>query len=384
MIRRIPALTLVVCSWSAAQTAPQYEELDRRLLHIETERIHGNLAAAETQVAAVEADIQRAEGPGFRLAAALRLHGLLRDDADRAREAIPFYERALALLRAQSGATTVPVALVQGNLAGSLADMGKFDQALSLSGEAIRMLDAAGQRDGAPYAVALSAHAMALHGLGRNIDALRDLRAAASILQRVDLPDNPHLALVTEGIGACLFDLGYAQQAEAAQRQARDLRVKIFGPNSLSVAVSTNNLAVMLAREQRYSEGRQLLEQAVQVIEQLGEARIQRLDVVLGNLGRLYAQEAHSNRALYAKAEDAFRRQLAIEERLYGDSDVRVSATLESLGEVLYSQRSYNEAGRLYGRGLALQQSLLGASNPAARAAAKRYSVLAKKMTAAR
>ena len=56
--------------------------------------------------------------------------------------------------------------------------------------------------------------------------------------------------------------------------------------------------------------------------------------------------------------------ELAIEEGIFGESDVRVSPTLEMLGEILYRERAYNEAGRLYGRGLALQQAVLGGSDP--------------------
>ena len=382
MNRRIPALTLFVCSWCAAQTAPPSQELDRRLMQVETDREQGRLAAAEPLVTQLERDVERVEGPGQRLAAVLREHGLLRDDADRPREAIPYYERALAMLRALPDLPAPSVALVIANLAGSHSDAGDFDQALSLSAEAMAMLEAAGQKDTPVYAVAQSAHGFALHGLGRIAEALRNLRASLSILQRMDQPKNPQLAVVAEGIGACLFDLGYTSQAEASERQALDIRMAFFGPDSLPVAISNNNLGVMLAREQRFSEGQQLLERSAQSLERIGEDEIRRLDSVLGNLGRVYVQQARNTRSFYGKAEDIFRRQLAIEERIFGDSDVRESATLESLGEVLYRERSYNEAGQLYGRGVALQKAALGPADPAAVAAARRYSVLAKKMSA--
>jgi hypothetical protein len=103
---------------------------------------------------------------------------------------------------------------------------------------------------------------------------------------------------------------------------------------------------------------------------------------VLGNLGAVYYEEARNNSTLYAKADEVYRRKLAIEERMLGPSDVHMAATLEMLGEVLYCERAYDEAGRVYGRGLAIQKAAFGPADPKTKAAAKRYSALVKKMTA--
>ncbi|MGO9258269.1 MAG: hypothetical protein ACLQU1_18430 [Bryobacteraceae bacterium] len=85
-------MPFLVCSWCAAQATQDSEELDRRLHLVEAERSHGRLTVAESMLADVQAEIERTEGPGFLLAAALREHGLLRDDEGRSDEAIPFYD----------------------------------------------------------------------------------------------------------------------------------------------------------------------------------------------------------------------------------------------------------------------------------------------------
>src|ERR1700735_3469934 len=133
MIRRVTAVPFLVCWWCSAQAAQDSEELNRRLYLVEAERSHGRLAAAESMLANVQADIERTEGSGIRLAVALKEHGLLRDDAGRPEEAIPFYERALALVRAHPAASPVTVGLLLANLASSHADRGDSDLALSLS-----------------------------------------------------------------------------------------------------------------------------------------------------------------------------------------------------------------------------------------------------------
>jgi tetratricopeptide (TPR) repeat protein len=382
MMRRITAVLFLVCSWCAAQVTQDSGYLDPRLRLVEAERSHGRLASAESMLANVQAEIERTEGSGFLLAVALREHGLLCDDEGRPEEAIPFYERALAVVRAQPGSSPVTVGLLLSNLASSHADRGDPGAALSLSTEAMALLRASVDRTDPAFAVSLYTHGVALHSLGRNAEALRDEREALDIWRQGADPDYLQLALIHETIAACLADLGFGNQAEAAEREALAIRSKNLEPNSLGVAASLNNLGVMLAREQRFSEARQTLESAALIFEQFGESEQQRLTAVLGNLGGVYFTQARNSAQLYAKAEEVYRRKLAIEERILGPSDLRMAATLEMLGEVLYCERAYNEAERIYGRGLAIQQAAFGPADPKTRAAAKRYSALVKKMKA--
>jgi tetratricopeptide (TPR) repeat protein len=252
--------------------------------------------------------------------------------------------------------------------------------ALSLSTQAMTLLLASVDRTHPEFAVSLYAHGVALHSLGRNAEALRDQREALDIWRRAAEPDYVQLALLNDSIAMCLTDLGYHSQAEASEREALAIRQKTLEPNSLGIAASLNNLGVILSREQRFSEGRQSLESAALIFEQFGESEQQRLTAVLGNLGGLYYAQARNRAQLYAKAEEVYRRKLAIEERMLGPSDTRVAATLAMLGEVLYRERAYNEAGRIYGRSLAIQQAAFGSQDPKTQAAAKRYNVLVKKM----
>jgi tetratricopeptide (TPR) repeat protein len=381
MILRIMAAPFLVCCWCAAQATQDSSELDRRLRLVEAERSHGRLATAESMLTNLQADIERAGGSSFLLVAALREHGLLRDDAGHPKEAIPFFERALELVRARPAANPVAEGLLLANLASSHADCGDSDVALSLSSEAMTLLLSGGDRTDPGFAVSLYAHGLALHSLGRNSEALRDQREALDIRRRSAIPDYQQIALIDDAIASCLVDLGYLTQAEASERDALAIREKILDPNSLAVAASLNNLGVVLVRAKRFSEGRQTLEESALLLEQCEESEQQRLPDVLGNLGAVYYTQAQNSAPLYAKAEEVYRRKLAAEERILGPSDVRVAATLEMLGEILYRERAYNEAGRIYGRGLAIQQAQFGSGDPKTRAAAKRYNSLVKKMT---
>lgn len=380
MLGSITAAAFLVCWNCAAQGTEESDELYHRLRLVDLERSHGHLAAAESMLADVQKEIERTQASSLLLATALREQGLLRDDEDRSDEAIPFYERALVMLRAKPPFNSVVVGGLLANLASSHADCGDFEVALSLSEEALSMLRAAVEQSHPGLAGSLYAHGLALHGLGRNTQALRDLRESRDNWERSDSPDYVQVALVDEAIGNCLLDLGFVVKAEASEREALAIRMKYFGPDSLTVGSALNNLGVMLARQQRESEAQELFEKSEAIFEQLGESEQRRLTAVLGNLGALYYNEGRNNAQLYSKAESLYRRKLAIDELMFGLSDVRVAGTLEMLGEILYRERAYSEAGRTYGRGLAIQLAAFGPTDPKTQVAAKRYQTLAKKM----
>ena len=382
MILRIVAMCFLVCGWCGAQATQSSEELDRRLLLVDAERLHGRLAEAESMLTEVQAAIERTEGSRLQLAVALREHGLLRDDEARPEEAIAFYDRSLAMLRAIPGAGPVTTALLLADLAVSHGDCGHADLALSLSAEALTSLQSAAERASPAYAAALYGHGLALHRLGRNAEALSELKEVLETWRQAPNPNPGQVALAKEAMADCFSERGYHNLAEAAVREAIALRSSVDAPDSLGLGASLNNLGVILTREQRWSDGEQALEGAVTIFERLGDSEERRLAAALGNLGTLYYDEARISAPFYAKAEAAYRRKLAMEEHLFGPSDVRVSPTLEMLGEILYRERAYNEAGQLYSRGLAIQMSAFGGTDPQTRAAAKRYNILAKKMKA--
>src|SRR5580658_2274623 len=74
-------------------------ELGERLRQIEAERSRGNLAGAESMLAVAETKITQNALLRPWEAAILRERALLRDDEGLPAEAIPLYERAVALLR---------------------------------------------------------------------------------------------------------------------------------------------------------------------------------------------------------------------------------------------------------------------------------------------
>lgn len=366
--------------WFAVHVAQDSMDFHRRLHLVEIERSHGHLESAESMLCEVQAETEARGDMGFWFAAAVRERGLLRDDEGRPEEAIRLYEQALAIFRAMPNASPDAIGLTLANLASAHVDAGNADLGLSLSADAMVNLQSVPRPE---FAIALYAHAHALHGLDRNMEALKDLREALAIWDHAAEPDYSQMALVKETMAACLGGLGYLAKAEASERESLAIRIKAFGPDSLGVSASLNNLGVLLIREQLFSEGEQSLQKAAFILEQIGESGHHRLVTVLRNLGTLYSNQASKSSAYYPMAEKIYRRELALEERAFGTADLRVSDTLERLGETLYHEHAYAEAGQVYGRGLALKQTALGPTHPKTILAARRYQVLAKKMKSA-
>ena len=366
------AISLCVL-WCVTQEQMQ---LNRRLNLVDAERSKEHLTAAESLLDTVQADIERAGRPAVLLAKALRERALLRDDEGRSADAIPLYEQAVAILRSATPTPGPLLGLTLANLASARADCGDFEAGITLATEAMKTL-----RIGSPeFAMALYARGAALHGLGRHLEALHDLREALGVWEGASNPDYAQMALLKDAIAANLADLGYSTKAEAAQSESLALRTRAFGADSLAVAESLNNLGVLVAREKRYTESERSLEKAARILEQFGQPGYRHLIAVLQNLGTLYVTQAPRDTQYYAKAEQVYRRKLAVEEQVFGAGDIRISATLELLGEALYGEHAYQEAGRTYERGVALQVAAFGPADPRTQAALKRQSALTKKI----
>ena len=359
------------------QSAHGPVELNRRIGLIEAERARGRLAIAESMADDFQAEVERNGAPDVWLASAFREHGLLLDDAGLPGEAIPFYQRALALLRTHPESAVPLVGLTLANLAIAHVDLGDPALGLSLSEEAMARLRESARPESA---IALYAHGFALHGLGRNLEALRDLRTALEVWERFPGADYSQLALVKDAMAASLEDLGYDHRAQAAAEESVAIRAAAFGPDSPGLGASLNNLGVIQARAGLYSDSEESLRRAAGIFEQLRDGGIHQLHTALANLAGVYSLEARTMPAYLPKAEAIYRRELAVEEQLFGPSDLRVSGTLEQLGETLYRERAYDEAGAFYRRGLALQVAALGRADPRTQAASKRYQVMARKI----
>src|SRR5712692_5752274 len=118
------------------------------------------------------------------------------------------------------------------------------------------------------------------------------------------------------------------------------------------------NAASKAIKESRYTEAEVWLRTAVKEAEKF-EPTDQRLTVSLGTLGNILYKQGH-----YAEAGEVFKRTLAIAEKTLGPGHLRVADNLSGLAQIYQMQAKPAEAEPLLERALAIREKVLGPEHP--------------------
>ncbi|MGK7311568.1 MAG: tetratricopeptide repeat protein [Candidatus Longimicrobiales bacterium M2_2A_002] len=161
------------------------------------------------------------------------------------------------------------------------------------------------------------------------------------------------LASVLAGLGTATWQAAEASRARqraegalAASEQVRAFLADMFnGGNRNDVWSTTVTLGELL--EQGLRESDQLRDQPVIQAE------------VLEEIGQVYL-----NRGEYDRAEEVFRRVLALREAAIGPAAPATATALRHLGDAVRRRLGYDEAEALYRRALAIRSRTVGESHP--------------------
>lgn len=123
----------------------------------------------------------------------------------------------------------------------------------------------------------------------------------------------------------------------------------------------------------RYPQAEVHFAQALREAEELGSAD-PCLAQALSTLGT-----ACQLQGKYSLAEDAFRRSLAIKERMYGEAHQDVAVDLHNLAVVLSAKGRFAEAEPLYRKAIAVRQKLSGENDPDLIAVLENYARLLRR-----
>ena len=236
---------------------------------------------------------------------------------------------------------------------------------------------------------------------GRSITAREILDRGARRVQE-ELAGQPLIqARLDDRIGVVYYGLGLYREAEPLIASALTTRERLLPPDSLEVAGSLNNLAVVDLQLGRPSEAERLALRALSIRERTlasDDPEVAQGVTTLANVydaqARYDAEEQLRRRALaiwekargpdhpdvaaslnnlaileekrrrYAEAEPLFRRALAIWVKTYGDDHPQVGQVLNNLAVVCDEQGRAAEAERLYRQALALRERVLGPDHP--------------------
>jgi serine/threonine protein kinase len=196
------------------------------------------------------------------------------------------------------------------------------------------------------------------HTKGGRLTADEIMTRGAERVSR-DLSGRPDVqAALTEAIGEVELGLGRYDQAEPLLKRSLELRRATFGPDSLEVADSLENLGHLKQERSAYGESEVLLRQALAIKRRrLGE----HLDVaeVLNGLGELLVSKGQA-----AEAEKLHRDALAIAMKVEGAVGPTVAESLLDLSKSKLAQGNYTAAERIARQGLVVERRVLGARDP--------------------
>jgi serine/threonine-protein kinase len=204
-------------------------------------------------------------------------------------------------------------------------------------------------------ALAHNALAQALADSGRPADAEPHHETALRVLRAADAESELAVALNT--YGTTLFALDRPDEAEAAYREALDLKRRLGDPD---VATVLNNLAVLVTQQGRNEEGAALLGEMVADLRRRegAAAAYQRSFSLMNWAGAL------SNLGRADSALAAYREGVASFVETLGEDHPETIAARTSLAFHLHRMGRYDEAQQVGAVALAAAETALGEGHP--------------------
>jgi serine/threonine protein kinase/tetratricopeptide (TPR) repeat protein len=194
---------------------------------------------------------------------------------------------------------------------------------------------------------------------GNSVTAREILDKGAAKIDR-ELEGQPQIrSRLTETMGTVYRSLGLYEQARTMLEKALELKKKIYGEDSLSVADTLQNLGIVLDSQGRYDEAAADFRKALEI-------RSRKLGPDDPDVARTLNSLAinYWNQEKYAEAEPLFERSLAIKEKTLGPDHQDLANTLINLAILKHTQKKYGESEALFKRALAISEKKLGPDHP--------------------
>ena len=182
---------------------------------------------------------------------------------------------------------------------------------------------------------------------------------AASDSFRTALALHKEEPILLSWLGSSLMATANWTEAEALIRRALIIDEKSYGPEHPDVAISLDNLAVLLKVTNRLAEAEPLMRRALTIEETSYGPDHPEVATTLNNLAQLFKA---TNRS--AEAEPLMRRALAIDEKSYGPDHPKVARDLSILAPLLQATNRLCEAEPLIRRALAIDEKSYGPDHP--------------------
>jgi len=156
---------------------------------------------------------------------------------------------------------------------------------------------------------------------GRPEQALATFKRARGLMEKVEGPEHPDIAIVENNIGLILQEMNRLDEALVHMKRASDLAAKVLGPDHPRVSMSLCNAGEVLNALKRYDEARAAIERALQIWKRAGSSpfyvawALTNLGEADLGLGRTKEARSHLEEAiqLYPAEETSLRRRAELD-----------------------------------------------------------------------
>jgi CHAT domain-containing protein/tetratricopeptide (TPR) repeat protein len=240
-----------------------------------------------------------------------------------------------------------------------LYEQGKYNEALPVAEEALRVAEATFGAEHLNTATALSRLGWTYSALGKYDEAEPLYKRILAIGEESNVPDHPYLASILDNLAVLYIKKGKYAEAEPLFKRILAIDEKSKGPDHPDVATSLTNLVKLYSIQGRYAEAEPLFKRSLAIEEKSKGPDHPDVAASLTMLATFYFIQWR-----FAEAEPLYKRSLAIREKALGADHPDVATSLSDLATVYSQQGKYAEAEPLYKRSLAIREKALGPDHP--------------------
>jgi serine/threonine protein kinase/tetratricopeptide (TPR) repeat protein len=272
-------------------------------------------------------------------------------------EARTQFDDALAARTRVLGATSLPVAETELELAGVTAARGEF---AASDGHYARALAIRESLLGREHPLV----ARVAYGIGSlrwEQGKLDEAEAQYRRALRIDERSTANWAEMAEdlmGLGILYGQRNAYAQAESLMKRSIAVQEQHLGPDDSNISSSLNNLGGIYSLMGHYADALPLYERVRKTYERTLDPLHPNLAAVYSNLGETYWKLGR-----FAEAESLFRRSIAMKEKRLSPGSPRLAITLQSFGDLLRDEGKFPEAEAVYRRALDIRVRALDPKN---------------------
>jgi CHAT domain-containing protein/tetratricopeptide (TPR) repeat protein len=276
----------------------------------------------------------------------------------RHKKAEEFFQLAEKAIKKSSRAEQPYEAEILTNLGLLYLELGQYTKAEDPLQRAVAIRqDSMGEKD-PTYATSIGTLGELYRRKGEYVKAESLYKQALTIYQNSVGELHAYSATIINNLGVLYYSRGDVRTAEDYFQKALKIREQVLSPQHPDIAVSLVHLAACYRSSSRLDEAVNSLQRALTIFEQSHD-----LDPfvaqTLNDLGLVHYDKGNLN-----EAESLFQRALAINEKILGSEDLRLTSTVNNLALVYQARGQLDRAEQFYQRALAITEKSPAVPHP--------------------